>query len=140
MSFIEELKREIEESVNEAWKNERKFKRGEVYECTFCNTTGSEQSGKRPVMIIQNNIGNRFSSTVIVAVMTTKRKNSNYPMHVNLLKRVHNDFKDDSTILFEQIHTVEKSRLERFITDLSKNHHVMNEVDKAILLSLGISI
>jgi len=87
------------------------IKRGEVYFANLGNDNiGSEQSGTRPVLIIQNNIGNRFSPTVIVACITSKTFRNEIPTHVKLNRETYG-FTTDSLVLCEQIKTIDKNRL-----------------------------
>lgn len=115
-------------------------KRGEIYTCDLGkDKIGSEQKKSRPVMIIQNNLGNKHSPTVIVAAISTQRINSGYPMHVDILKKITN-LREDSTVLLEQIFTVDKQRLGDRIVDLSENKSVIKQLDKAIQVSLGLEV
>ena len=111
-------------------------KRGEIY---FANlgedNIGSEQSGTRPVLIIQNNIGNRFSPTVIVACITSKLYKNDIPTHVRIDKNNYG-LADDSLILCEQIKTLDKSRLSTKIATLTP--HDEARVNAALRLSLAI--
>lgn len=103
--------------------------RGDVWLAELSNGIGSEQAGKRPVLIIQNNIGNRFSPTVIVACVTSKPK-TNLPTHVDV------NLKDYSTVMLEQIRTIDKRRLIRYTETLSTED--MRKVDDALLVSIGV--
>ncbi len=96
---------------------------------------GSEQGGKRPVVIIQNNIGNYHSPTVIVAAITGRINKAKIPTHVEISKDTYNLDKD-SVILLEQIRTVDKKRLQEKLTYL--NDDKMKEVDKALKISLEL--
>ncbi len=96
---------------------------------------GSEQGGKRPVVIIQNNIGNKYSPTVIVAAITAKINKAKIPTHVEIGKTTHH-LEKDSVILLEQIRTIDKNRLIDHLTVLDK----AKEVDTALIISLGLSI
>lgn len=109
------------------------MKRFEIWECTLPEAIGSEQGGKRPVLIIQNDIGNKHSTTTIVAPITSKHKNR-IPTHVNVPKKI--GLSSDSTILFEQIVTVDKIRMIHKICDLPDVHK--EKCVKAMLISLGI--
>lgn len=113
------------------------FLRGEVYYCDLGeeNLVGSEQKGNRPVLIIQNDIGNKFSSTVIVAIITTKDKNR-LPTHVDLFN--YPRLRPKCTVLLEQVRTVDKQRLKDKVTTVSAED--MLKIDKAILISQGIDI
>ncbi|MCL2846389.1 MAG: type II toxin-antitoxin system PemK/MazF family toxin [Firmicutes bacterium] len=103
-------------------------KRGQVYFADIGdNGVGSEQNGTRPVIIIQNDIGNHYSPTVIVACMTTSILKNQIPTHVQL---------DGNLVLAEQIKTIDKSRLRNFVNTLSP--YDMVRVDKALRLSLGL--
>ncbi|MFD2830709.1 type II toxin-antitoxin system PemK/MazF family toxin [Corticicoccus populi] len=111
------------------------MKRGEVYLADLSPVVGSEQGGKRPVVIIQNNVGNYHSPTVIVAAITGRINKAKIPTHVEISKDTYNLDKD-SVILLEQIRTVDKKRLMEKLTYL--NDSKMKEVDRALKLSLGI--
>lgn len=111
------------------------MKRGQVYCADFGKRTGSEQSGIRPVVIIQNDIGNEHSPTVIVVPMTGKNKNP-LPTHVKTTKDDKNLF-IGSVILTEQIQTMDKTRIGDFICKLSES--TMQKVDKALKVSLALN-
>jgi mRNA interferase MazF len=110
------------------------MKRGDVYMIDLSPVVGSEQGGYRPCIIIQNDIGNRFSPTVIVAAITSKIKKEKMPTHVAIGKK--EGLQDDSVILCEQIRTVDKSRLTKYICSLSDEK--MKRVNQALLISLGM--
>lgn len=98
---------------------------------------GSEQGGKRPVVVLQNNIGNRHSPTLIVATVTTRtEKKKNQPTHV--LVDSNPAFEEPSMILLEQIFTIDKSRIERFMGYASKAE--MLRIDMALLVSLALNV
>lgn len=111
------------------------MKRGEVYLANLSPVEGSEQGGKRPVVIIQNNVGNYHSPTVIVAAITGRINKAKIPTHVEISKDTYNLDKD-SVILLEQIRTIDKKRLLEKLTYL--NEEKMSEVDRALKLSLDI--
>ena len=112
------------------------IKRGEIYFADLgTSNTGSEQAGFRPVVIIQNNIGNKFSPTIIVACVTSKLYKNNIPTHV-LIRGIEYGLEDDSLILCEQIKTLDKTRLRWKIAEL--NHFDIGRVDKALKLSLAL--
>ncbi|MCC4723169.1 type II toxin-antitoxin system PemK/MazF family toxin [Salinicoccus sp. RF5] len=111
------------------------MKRGEVYLADLSPVQGSEQGGKRPVVIIQNNVGNYHSPTVIVAAITGRINKAKIPTHVEISKDTYNLDKD-SVILLEQIRTVDKKRLREKLTYL--NEEKMKEVDKALMISLDL--
>lgn len=110
------------------------IKKGDIYYADLMPVIGSEQGGKRPVLVIQNNIGNKHSSTVIVAVITSQQK-AELPTHVILSKNTRLDY--NSTVLLEQIRTIDKIRLRNFITHI--NREDMKKVESALLVSFGIS-
>lgn len=96
---------------------------------------GSEQGGVRPVLVIQNNIGNRFSPTVIVAAITAQIQKAKLPTHVEIDSRNYG-FDRDSVILLEQIRTIDKQRLTDKITHLDEE--MMMRVNEALNISLGL--
>jgi mRNA interferase MazF len=93
-------------------------KKGEIYYANLSGTIGSEQSGKRPVIIIQNDIGNKYSPTTIVAAITTHKKKKHMPTHVSLTKNC--GLNQQSIVLLEQIRTIDKERLGKKIGICSK--------------------
>lgn len=96
---------------------------------------GSEQGGVRPVLIIQNDIGNRFSPTVIVAAITAQIQKAKLPTHVEIKADKHG-LERDSVILLEQIRTLDKQRLTDKITKL--DDELMRQIDRALEISLGL--
>lgn len=111
------------------------MKRGQVYYAGLRPVVGSEQGGIRPCLIIQNDAGNTYSPTVIVATMTTQKKND-LPTHVAVSSE--DCFLDrNTTILLEQIRTIDKSRLKDFVGRLSEN--TMQKVDEALHISLALN-
>ena len=108
---------------------EKEIKRGEIYYAELNPVIGSEQGGFRPVLIIQNDIGNKYSPTVIIAPITSKQEKNNLPTHV-FLSNVNTALPKDSIILLEQIRTIDKSRLRDYIFKLSKK--AMRKVNRAI--------
>lgn len=96
---------------------------------------GSEQGGVRPVLVIQNDIGNRFSPTVIVAAITAQIQKAKLPTHVEIDAKKHG-FERDSVILLEQIRTIDKQRLTDKITHLDEE--TMRKVNDALQVSLGL--
>ena len=109
-----------------------KVKRGQVYYADLSPVIGSEQGGMRPVVIIQNDIGNAHSPTTIVACVTSVQTKKKLPTHVDIPL-----FKD-SIILVEQIKTIDKHRLKNLIAEVSTD--TMAQVDKAIKISLGVEV
>ena len=110
------------------------IKRGELYYADLSPVVGSEQGGVRPVLIVQNDIGNKYSPTVIVAAVTSKINKAKLPTHIEIQASTYG-LERDSVILLEQIRTLDKSRLQNKIGDLS--YSMMKTVDKALLISLG---
>jgi mRNA interferase MazF len=110
-------------------------KRGDVYFADLSPVVGSEQGGVRPVLIIQNDIGNRFSPTVIVAAITAQIQKAKLPTHVEIDAKKYG-FERDSVILLEQIRTIDKQRLTDKITHL--DDEMMELVDEALQISLGL--
>ncbi|WP_248928716.1 type II toxin-antitoxin system PemK/MazF family toxin [Paenibacillus hamazuiensis] len=110
-------------------------KRGDVFFADLSPVVGSEQGGVRPVLVIQNDIGNRFSPTVIVAAITAQIQKAKLPTHVEIDAEVHG-FDRDSVILLEQIRTIDKQRLTDKITHLDEE--TMRKVDDALQISVGL--
>jgi mRNA interferase MazF len=110
-------------------------KRGDVYFADLSPVVGSEQGGVRPVLVIQNDIGNRFSPTVIVAAITAQIQKAKLPTHVEIDAKLYG-FDRDSVILLEQIRTIDKQRLTDKITHL--NDEMMRKVNDALQISLGL--
>ncbi|WP_019414611.1 type II toxin-antitoxin system PemK/MazF family toxin [Paenisporosarcina sp. TG20] len=110
-------------------------KRGDVFFADLSPVVGSEQGGTRPVLVIQNDIGNRFSPTVIIAAITAQIQKAKLPTHVEINGKKYG-FERDSVILLEQLRTIDKSRLTDKITQL--DDVLMEEVDEALEISLGL--
>lgn len=110
-------------------------KRGDVYFADLSPVVGSEQGGVRPVLVIQNDIGNRFSPTVIVAAITAQIQKAKLPTHVEIDAKKYG-FDRDSVLLLEQIRTIDKQRLTDKITHLDEE--MMEKVDEALQISLGL--
>ena len=111
------------------------IKRGDIYYADLSPVIGSEQGGIRPVLIIQNDIGNRFSPTVVVAAITSQIQKAKLPTHIEIPIALYN-LEKDSVILLEQIRTIDKQRLTDKITTL--DIEIMNKVDTSIKISLGL--
>lgn len=111
------------------------IKRGDIFYVNLNPTKGSEQAGRRPVLVIQNNVGNEMAPTVIIAPLTTKKFSKVYPTNEQIKKGIAN-LKEDSVVLLSQIRTIDKNRLERKIGSLPPD--VMIKVDEAIKVSLGL--
>lgn len=110
------------------------IKRGELYYADLSPVVGSEQGGIRPVLVVQNDVGNKYSPTVIAAAVTSKINKAKLPTHIELPSNSYG-LQKDSVILLEQIRTLDKRRLKERIGEL--NEITMMRVDKAILISLG---
>ncbi|MFV0560232.1 MAG: type II toxin-antitoxin system PemK/MazF family toxin [Enterococcus sp.] len=110
-------------------------KRGDIYFADLSPVVGSEQGGTRPVLVIQNNLGNHFSPTIIVAAITAKMAKPKLPTHIGI-KANGTGIERDSVILLEQIRTIDKSRLKEKVCHLDPE--VMKGVDDAIKVSVGI--
>ena len=113
----------------------RILKRGDIYFADLCGleqSLGSEQTGRRPVLIIQNDVGNMHSPTTIVAILTTKIKR-NLPTHVVI--RGFAGLSQTSAVCLEQIKTIDKSRLEKYFGNIGDT--MMKEIEQAIFISLG---
>ena len=112
-----------------------KVKRGDVFYAELDPVIGSEQGGVRPVLIIQNDIGNQHSPTTIVAAITGQLTKAKLPTHVDLAGR-ENGLAKNSVVLVEQVRTVDKTRLKEYICTLDKQ--IMEQVDQALLISMGL--
>jgi mRNA interferase MazF len=110
-------------------------KRGDIFYADLSPVVGSEQGGFRPVIIVQNNIGNRFSPTVIVAAITAQIQKAKLPTHVEITA-AESGLEKDSVVLLEQIRTIDKQRLTQKITHLDEER--MLQIDDALMTSLGL--
>ena len=113
------------------------IKRGEIYYADLSPVIGSEQGGVRPVLIIQNDIGNKFGPTVIAAAITSKMAKAKIPTHVPIPAEKFGLSKE-SVALLEQVRTLDKKRLQEKIGELDKK--LVDEVNKALLISLGLVV
>lgn len=111
-------------------------KRGEVYYADLSPVVGSEQGGVRPVLVIQNDIGNKYSPTVIVSAITSQLTKAKLPTHIEIHKGQFG-LNKDSVILLEQIRTLDKRRLKERVGMLDDKY--MRSVDRAMLISLGFN-
>ena len=112
------------------------IKRGEIYYADLSPVVGSEQGGIRPVLIVQNDVGNRYSPTVIAAAITSQHDKSRLPTHINVAAS-ECGLSKDSIILLEQVRTIDKRRLKEKMGSL--NTGAMDMVDKAISVSFGLN-
>lgn len=113
----------------------RQIQRGDIYYADLSPVVGSEQGGNRPVLVIQNNTGNHFSPTVIAAAITGYTKRDRQPTHVRVNSAACGLFRN-STILLEQLRTLDKSRLGEYIGSVDEEK--MREVDAALSVSVGL--
>ena len=109
--------------------------RGDLYYADLTPVTGSEQGGVRPVLMIQNDMGNRFSPTVIVAAVTSRQDKHPLPTHV-LISPNHCGLKEHSVVLLEQIRTIDKQRLREKMGSLDDT--AMSRIDQALSVSFGL--
>ena len=110
-------------------------KRGDIYYADLSPVVGSEQGGIRPVLIIQNDVGNKYSPTVIAAAVTSKINKAKMPTHIELCAKEYG-LNKDSVILLEQIRTIDKKRLREKIGHL--DDELMAQVDNALSISFGL--
>lgn len=113
---------------------QQEIKRGDVFYADLSPVVGSEQGGFRPVLVVQNDVGNKYSPTIIVAAITSQLSKAKIPTHVELEKTKYN-LPKDSVVLLEQLRTIDKRRLQEKITVLGENK--MKQVERAMLISLG---
>lgn len=109
-------------------------KRGDIYFADLSPVVGSEQGGVRPVLVIQNDVGNRYSPTVIVSAITSQLTKAKLPTHIELSSSQYN-LPKNSVVLLEQIRTLDKRRLKEKITVIDDSK--MKEINRALLISLG---
>ena len=111
------------------------IRRGDIYYADLSPVVGSEQGGIRPVLIIQNDIGNRHSPTVICAAITSKMNKAKLPTHVEIDAGQYQIVKN-SVVLLEQIRTIDKQRLKEMVCHVDKK--LMRKVDEALRISLEL--
>ncbi len=112
------------------------IRRGDIFYADLSPVIGSEQGGVRPVLIIQNNVGNKHSPTVICAAVTSRMNKAKLPTHIEISTRDYRIVKN-SVILLEQIRTIDKKRLKEYVCHIDGN--MMQKVDQAIRVSLELS-
>lgn len=110
-------------------------RRGEIYYADLSPVVGSEQGGMRPVLIVQNDVGNRYSPTVIAAAITSQQNKARLPTHIEIEARTYGLTKN-SVVLLEQVRTLDKRRLRERMGCLDEK--AMQRVDRAIAISLGL--
>lgn len=111
------------------------IKRGELYYADLSPNFGSEQGGVRPVLVVQNDVGNKYSPTVIAAAITSKLDKARLPTHIEI-SALDYGLTKDSVILLEQIRTIDKRRLKERIGELPLS--VMRRVNDGLKISLGV--
>jgi mRNA interferase MazF len=111
-------------------------KRGDIYYADLSPVVGSEQGGVRPVLIIQNDTGNRYSPTVIAAAITSQTGKARLPTHIDLPVADSRGLSKDSVVLLEQVRTLDKRRLREHMGHVDE--HAMERIDTAIAVSLGL--
>jgi mRNA interferase MazF len=111
------------------------MRRGDVYYADLRPVIGSEQGGVRPVLIIQNDVGNKHSPTVICAAITSKMNKAKLPTHIELDARRYEMVKD-SVVLLEQLRTIDKKRLKDKVCHLDQD--IMEKVNRGLLISLEL--
>ena len=110
-------------------------KRGELYYADLSPVVGSEQGGIRPVLVVQNDVGNKYSPTVIAAAITSRMSKTRLPTHIDIYAE-RAGLARDSVILLEQIRTIDKRRLREHMGRLDEG--MMSQVDTAIAVSFGL--
>ena len=111
------------------------IKRGELYYADLSPVVGSEQGGVRPVLVVQNDVGNKYSPTVIAAAVTSKINKAKLPTHVELEASAYHMVKD-SVILLEQLRTIDKKRLKDKVCHLDAS--ILEKIDSALKISLEL--
>ena len=111
-------------------------KRGDMFYADLSPVVGSEQGGVRPVLIIQNDLGNKYSPTVIAAAITSQTGKNKLPTHIEIGSDT-GGLKADSVVLTEQIRTIDKSRLKEKIGHID-DHNIINKINEAIGVSFGL--
>ena len=112
------------------------IRRGDIYYADLSPVVGSEQGGIRPVLVIQNNVGNKHSPTIICAAITSKMNKAKLPTHIEISTRDYKIVKN-SVILLEQIRTIDKQRLKEYVCQIDGT--MMQKVDRAIRVSLELT-
>lgn len=111
-------------------------KRGDIYYADLSPVIGSEQGGIRPVLIVQNDIGNKYSPTVIAAAITSQINKAKMPTHIEISAKEHG-LQKDSVILLEQVRTIDKKRLRERVSHIEEP--LMKNINKALEISFGLN-
>lgn len=109
--------------------------RGDIYFADLSPVIGSEQGGFRPVLVVQNDIGNKYSPTVIISAITSQIEKARLPTHVELPAQL-SGLERDSVVLLEQVRTIDKKRLKRRVSRLEED--IMAKIDEALGISVGL--
>lgn len=116
---------------------EKKVNKGDIFYANMNGTVGSEQSGTRPVIVVQNDIGNKYSPTIIIVPLTSQiNLKMRQPTHYYL--KAFGNIHHDSIVLTEQIREIDKQRLKEKIGNI--NHKIMREIDEKMMIALGIKV
>ncbi len=110
-------------------------RRGEIYYADLSPVIGSEQGGMRPVLIVQNDVGNKYSPTVIAAAITSQKYKTQLPTHISV-NADNCGLQKDSVVLLEQVRTLDKKRLRERMGNLPDSE--MNKINKALSVSFGL--
>lgn len=112
------------------------IQRGDIFYADLSPVVGSEQGGVRPVLIVQNDVGNKYSPTVIAAAITSQMEKAKLPTHINI-KGDGCGLAKNSVVLLEQVRTIDKKRLKERMGKVENNY--MDRVDRALVVSLGLA-
>ena len=112
----------------------KEIKRGQIWYADLSPVKGSEQGGTRPVLVVQNDVGNQYSPTTIVAVITSRETKAKLPTHIWL--SVADGLSTNSMVMLEQVRTVDKSRLKAYLGEVQKGEQKL--IDEALEISLGL--
>ena len=135
-AILAKIRAEIKKEKNLlSWDLEMNIKRGDIYYADLSPVVGSEQGGLRPVLIVQNDVGNKHSPTVIAAAITSQHEKSKLPTHIDISAECCGLSKD-SVVLLEQVRTIDKQRLKERMGAVDSS--AMNRVDKALSVSFGL--
>lgn len=110
----------------------KEIKRGQIYYCDFSAVVGSEQGGKRPCLILQNDVGNKYSPTTIIAIITSRKTKAKLPTHC----WIESNLPLPSMVELEQIKTIDKQRLGEYVGELDSEQ--MRKIERALKISLGL--
>lgn len=123
------------QNATDSTKNAGMIRRGEIYYADLSPVVGSEQGGLRPVLVVQNDVGNKYSPTVIVSAITSQINKSKLPTHIELPASNYG-LNKDSVVLLEQLRTIDKRRLQDLIGYVNPEN--MEKINNAMSISLGL--